>query len=230
MVPGLVPGLGSNAGSDMQELPCTAWVPFSFNANHGARLPVLSRHRRPNPLVVGGRHQGPSSDRLPYKQGPRARGPRAARKPRHQLPPLHTCIPREMGLGDRRDGPLGGGPGGQVGDRRFKMRQNMVSIGDDFWIENGVGRKAYKIDGKAITLRNTLVMETPQGAALLQMQGKAVSVRQAMDIERPGGKGEPFCTIKKDLVNVVRDEYEVKMRGGKPDLEVRGNILGGRPR
>lgn len=45
-----------------------------------------------------------------------------------------------------------------------------------------------------------------------------------MDIERFRGGGPPFATVKKDLINVVRDEYVVE-RMGKPPLEVRGNIL-----
>jgi uncharacterized protein YxjI len=30
------------------------------------------------------------------------------------------------------------------------MRQKIVSIGDDFWIENERGEKVYKVDGKAL--------------------------------------------------------------------------------
>lgn len=37
--------------------------------------------------------------------------------------------------------------GGQV---HCKMRQRLVSIGDDFWIETDGGERAYKVDGKAL--------------------------------------------------------------------------------
>ena len=36
------------------------------------------------------------------------------------------------------------------------MREKMVSIGDDFSIENEQGQKAFKVDGKALRVRNTL--------------------------------------------------------------------------
>ena len=84
---------------------------------------------------------------------------------------------------------------------------------DDFWIENAVGRKCFKIDGKAVTVLNKLIMQDMRGLPLLQMQGKVVSVRNAMDIERPEGRGQPFATVKKDLVNIVRDQYNVNVNG-----------------
>ncbi len=40
------------------------------------------------------------------------------------------------------------GPGGSGGTNRYQMREKMVSIGDDFWIENDRGLKAFKVDGK----------------------------------------------------------------------------------
>lgn len=85
---------------------------------------------------------------------------------------------------------------------------------DDFWVENAVGRRAYKIDGKALNVRNTLAMQTPAGVDLLQMQGKVASVRNAMDIESPNARGPTLATVKKDLINVVRDEYNVNVHGG----------------
>ena len=51
-----------------------------------------------------------------------------------------------------------------------------------------------------------------------------MAIRRTMDIERYRGGGPPFATVKKDLINVVRDEYTVDVMG-KPPLEVRGSIL-----
>ena len=33
---------------------------------------------------------------------------------------------------------------------RYQMREKMISIGDDFWIENGDGDNVFKVDGKAV--------------------------------------------------------------------------------
>ena len=43
------------------------------------------------------------------------------------------------------------------------MREKMVSIGDDSWIENSAGRRAFKVDGKAMRIRDTLNFEDTHG-------------------------------------------------------------------
>jgi len=52
-----------------------------------------------------------------------------------------------MGLLRHRDEALGG--------ERFLMREKLLSIGDDFWIENADGERAYKVNGKALRVRQT---------------------------------------------------------------------------
>ncbi len=39
---------------------------------------------------------------------------------------------------------------------RYQMKEKLVSIGDDFWIEDAQGQKAFKVDGKAVRVRDTL--------------------------------------------------------------------------
>ncbi len=46
---------------------------------------------------------------------------------------------------------------------RYKIRQNLISIGDDFWIENEAGQKVFKVDGKVLRIRKTLVFEDAKG-------------------------------------------------------------------
>ena len=33
--------------------------------------------------------------------------------------------------------------------RRFRMREKLIAIGDDYWIENDVGDKVFKVNGMA---------------------------------------------------------------------------------
>ena len=40
--------------------------------------------------------------------------------------------------------------------QRYQMRQKLISIGDDYWIENDAGDRVFRVDGKAMRLRNTL--------------------------------------------------------------------------
>ena len=39
---------------------------------------------------------------------------------------------------------------------RYQMRQRMISIGDDYVIENDRGERAFKLDGKALRVRACL--------------------------------------------------------------------------
>ena len=43
--------------------------------------------------------------------------------------------------------------------RRFRMREKLASIGEDFWIEDEDGNRVFKVDGKALRVRDTFVME-----------------------------------------------------------------------
>ena len=39
---------------------------------------------------------------------------------------------------------------------RYQMRQRMLSIGDDYEIENERGERVFKLDGKALRIRKTI--------------------------------------------------------------------------
>lgn len=128
---------------------------------------------------------------------------------------------------ERREerGPGGGGPGGGPGgggDKRYQMRQNLVSIGDDFWIENALGQKVYKVDGKALRVRNTLIFEDRTGRELCKLQEKMVAVRDKMNIEDPNGR--TLAVVTKAMITPVRERYTVNIEGG-PDIEIQGNLL-----
>jgi uncharacterized protein YxjI len=102
------------------------------------------------------------------------------------------------------------------------MREKMVSIGDDFWIENNHGQKVYKVDGKALRVRDTLKFEDTHGRELCMIQEKKVRIKDTMNIEGPDGN--TLASIKKAIITPVRDRWTVKIGDG-PDMEVQGNIV-----
>lgn len=126
---------------------------------------------------------------------------------------------REDRRDDRREGP---GPVGSGGANRYQMTQRMVSIGDDFWIENEHGQKVYKVDGKALRVRQTLVFEDAQGRELCKIQERMMRVKDVMEIEGPNG--QQIAMVKKALITPIRERWVINLRGG-PDLEVQGNLL-----
>jgi uncharacterized protein YxjI len=128
-----------------------------------------------------------------------------------------------MFRGERKERREERGPGGQPGGMtHYQMRQKMVSIGDDYWIENDRGQKAFKVDGKALRVRQTLIFEDPQGKELCKIQERMLRVKDSMEIEGPGG--EKLAMVKKALITPVRERWVVNMKGG-PDMEIKGNIL-----
>ncbi|MFL5667372.1 MAG: LURP-one-related/scramblase family protein [Ktedonobacteraceae bacterium] len=112
---------------------------------------------------------------------------------------------------------------GGGGDKsRYQMREKLLSIGDDFWIENDRGEKVFKVDGKALRVRQTLILEDRSGNSLAKIQERMLRVKDSMEVEGPGG--DQMAMVKKALITPLRDRWTVKIKGG-PDLEVKGNIL-----
>ena len=105
---------------------------------------------------------------------------------------------------------------------KYQMREKLVSIGNDFWIENAAGQKVYKVDGKAMRVRDTLKFEDAHGKELCKIQEKKVRVKDTMEIEGPSD--ETLATVKKALITPVRDRWTIKIGNG-PDLEIQGNIV-----
>ena len=107
------------------------------------------------------------------------------------------------------------------GGMKYRMREKLFAIGDDFWIEDENGDRAFKVDGKALRVRKTLVIEDPSGAELLTVQEKKLHLRDTMDIER-GGK--TAARVKKALITPLRERFSIEVEGGE-DLEAKGNIV-----
>jgi uncharacterized protein YxjI len=102
------------------------------------------------------------------------------------------------------------------------MHEKLVSIGDDFYIEDQNGRKAFYVDGKALRVRDTLIIKDMGGNELCKIQERKLRVKDTMNIDGPGG--ETLATIKKALITPLRDRWTVKIGSG-PDMEVKGNIV-----
>ena len=113
-----------------------------------------------------------------------------------------------MGLRDRGlDGPT------------FRMREKLIAIGDDFWIEDDSGNRIFKVNGKAVRFRDTFLLEDAVGNELCKIQEKKLSVRDKMTIEH----GSMTATVHKRLLG-IRDHYIIEVDEGE-DLKAHGNIV-----
>ncbi|QWZ08061.1 LURP-one-related family protein [Nocardioides panacis] len=104
----------------------------------------------------------------------------------------------------------------------YKMRQRLVSIGDDFWIEDDAGERVFKVDGKALRLRKTLVLEDVDGHKLAKIQEKMLRIKDAMEVE--DADGHRMAMVKKALISPLRERWSVEVEDG-PDLHIKGNIV-----
>ena len=104
----------------------------------------------------------------------------------------------------------------------YKMRQRLVSIGDDFWIEDDSGERVFKVDGKALRLRKTLILEDPEGHKLAKIQERKLRIKDSREVE--DADGHRLALVKKALISPLRDRWSVEVEGG-PDLDVKGNIV-----
>ena len=111
---------------------------------------------------------------------------------------------------------------GPSGARRFRVRQKMISIGDDYWIEDATGRRVYKVDGKAMRIRDTFVLEDADGRALLKIQQKLARLRKTMMIEDSDGR--TVATVHKARLTPLHDRWVVDLEHG-PGMEVTGDII-----
>ncbi|MDY7102318.1 MAG: LURP-one-related family protein [Actinomycetota bacterium] len=102
------------------------------------------------------------------------------------------------------------------------MRQRLLAIGDDFWIEDDQGRRVFKVDGKALRLRSTLKFEDSSGRELYKIQERVLRVRDSMTIERAGGGAA--AKVHNALITPLRDRWRIDVPGGN-DMRAVGNIL-----
>jgi uncharacterized protein YxjI len=114
------------------------------------------------------------------------------------------------------------GRGGGHEATRYQMRQRMLSIGDDYVIENDRGERVFRLDGKALRVRQTIVFEDIDGRELCKIQERMLRVKDSMEIEDPGG--HRMALVQKAMITPVRERWTVNVEGA-PDLKVQGNIV-----
>ncbi|MET8765590.1 LURP-one-related family protein [Streptomyces sp. NPDC004658] len=104
---------------------------------------------------------------------------------------------------------------------RFLVRDRILGIGDDWWIEDEHGRKVFLVDGKAMRLRDTFELKDTDGRVLIDIHQKMFALRDTMVIQRDG---EPLARIRRKRLSLLRNHYRVSLVDGT-ELDVSGKIL-----
>src|ERR1051326_1567528 len=108
--------------------------------------------------------------------------------------------------------------GGDAKSRKYVMREKLMSIGDDYWIEDDEGHKVFKVDGKAMRIRDTFVLEDANGAEVAKIQERKLSIRDKMAVERDGKK---IATVRTAMG--LGDDYKIEVEGGD-ELKAHGHM------
>ncbi|MEU6812846.1 LURP-one-related family protein [Streptomyces sp. NPDC046831] len=104
---------------------------------------------------------------------------------------------------------------------RFLVRDRILGIGDDYWIEDERGNKVFLVDGKAMRLRDTFELKDARGRVLIDIHRRMFALRDTMVIERGG---ETLAKIRRKRLSLLRNHYRVSLVDGT-ELDVSGRIL-----
>ncbi|MFH8888503.1 LURP-one-related/scramblase family protein [Streptomyces sp. NPDC017949] len=103
---------------------------------------------------------------------------------------------------------------------KYLVRDKVLAIGDDYWIEDEDGRQAFLVDGKALRLRDTLELKDPDGRILITLREKFFSLRDAMTLERDDQR---LAVIRRKRLSLLRHHHRVTLVEGT-ELDVSGRI------
>jgi uncharacterized protein YxjI len=105
---------------------------------------------------------------------------------------------------------------------RYQMRQRMISIGDDYDIQNDRGERVYHLDGKALRVRKTIRFEDMDRHELYKIQEKMLHIRDSMEIE--DADGHRAAMVQKAMIAPFRERWVIKTEDG-PEMKIQGNIV-----
>jgi len=103
---------------------------------------------------------------------------------------------------------------------RYRLRQKLLALGDDYTIQDAEGNDVYYVDGKALSIGDKLSLQDMDGNELAYISQKLLSLHKTYRIYR---EGEMFAEIKKQWT-LFRDKLTVDVPGPN-DYEVQGSFL-----
>ncbi|MFJ3791254.1 LURP-one-related/scramblase family protein [Kitasatospora sp. NPDC090091] len=108
------------------------------------------------------------------------------------------------------------------GVTRYRMRQKLVAIGDDYWIDDDSGEHVYRVDGKVLRARRTFDLEDSHGHRVATVQSRPMRIKESMAID--DAEGHRVATVKKALITPLRNRWSIDQEDG-PELKVEGNVV-----
>jgi uncharacterized protein YxjI len=104
---------------------------------------------------------------------------------------------------------------------RYKLRQHLISLGDDFTIEDEHGQAVYHVDNKILTIRDTFVITDMAGNEVVTIRERLLTLRDTVDILR---SGETIAVLRKAFFTPFREKFNIDIKGGE-DLVAQGDLF-----
>ncbi|MFE2142070.1 LURP-one-related/scramblase family protein [Streptomyces sp. NPDC059456] len=104
---------------------------------------------------------------------------------------------------------------------KYLVRDKLLAVGDDCWIEDEDGRHAFLVDGKALRFRDTLELKDPDGRILITLREKLFALRDAMTLERDMRR---LAVVRRKRLSLLRGHHLVTLVEGT-ELDVSGRLL-----
>ena len=83
-------------------------------------------------------------------------------------------------------------PGGDPVDRgaRYLLREKLLSIGDDFWIENDQGDRIFRVDAKVLRVRDTVLIKDRDGIPVANISKRWFRIRESYGVAVAPGQDD----------------------------------------
>ena len=104
---------------------------------------------------------------------------------------------------------------------RYVMKQKLISLGDDFTIQDEAGNDAFFVDGKMFSFGDQLSFQDMQGNELAYIKEKVFAWGKTYEIYR---SGRLAAVVKKELFTFFQCRFTVDVPG-PDDLEATGDFL-----
>ena len=104
--------------------------------------------------------------------------------------------------------------------KRYQLKQDWFSFGDDYAIRDAEGRDAYVVDGRAFSFGDKLSFEDTEGRELAFIAQRLLAWGPTYEITRDGRLA---AVVRKELFTFFRCAFTVDVPG-PDDLEAEGDL------
>jgi uncharacterized protein YxjI len=109
-----------------------------------------------------------------------------------------------------------------AGVNRYIMRQRIVALGQDFYINNAAGQPMFKIDGKVRLVKESLKFRDMRGNLLYQLDERVLRIRESFDILKPDGS--LAAKVHNAIIDPLRERFTIEIPG-QTNMTTMGKVI-----